>query len=394
MARQYIIDELYRLRMLLAGIYTGIGISSTIGFSLFTEFMKAKYGFDQRQITTISTTGNCVGYLSFLSGVLFDFAGPKVVLPVAGALGCLGFLLFGLAFDDVIPKKESSNTNMIQFCIFLTIVYFGSPSIDVATIMPLMLNFPRERGYVVIIQKTFSGLGTSILMAYFNGWFLNMEDRSQSSYSGYAYFVACQLLLVTIVGAVLIDLPPYYMTIYRRNKLLKKAARLEAYQRGEMSFPDGELPPELKEAQEAAAELEERKQITQLYLKQDTIPVRVWVGCGLVIVMLIIVTLTSIITAYVPTTKQAYIGITIVIIFFLCCFSVIALPFQFLGAYPVIHKRHPKFYGIGIIDDGEESMQELEFKSQADETACKAEPAALEDEIYAGVAAKGPNRGG
>ncbi|CAD2218534.1 hypothetical protein AGDE_10877 [Angomonas deanei] len=34
-------------------------------------------------------------------------------------------------------------------------------------------------------------------------------------------------------------------------------------------------------------------------------------------------------------------------------------------------------------------MQELEFKSQADETACKAEPAALEDEIYAGVAAKG-----
>lgn len=154
--------------MLMAGVYIGIGISSSYGFSIFTEHMKSKYNFTQGDITTISTVGNCCGYMVFFSGMLFDYAGPKVLLPLVGLLTLIGYALFGMAFDDVI-KDDNHNIMLVKFCVFTAIMYFGCPSMDIGAIMPLMFNFPIDRGYMVIIQKTFSGLGTSVLMAYYNG---------------------------------------------------------------------------------------------------------------------------------------------------------------------------------------------------------------------------------
>ncbi|KEG05172.1 putative major facilitator superfamily, transporter, partial [Trypanosoma grayi] len=146
--------------------------SSTYGFSIFTGHLRNKYGFSQTDITTITTVGNCVGYCSFLAGMLFDYAGPMAVLPIAGLLAFLGFALFGLVFDGYVV----SSPTVIHFSIFNAILSLGCPAMDVAGVMPLMLQLPIDRGYVVMIQKTFSGLGTSVLMAYFNGWFKAVDS--------------------------------------------------------------------------------------------------------------------------------------------------------------------------------------------------------------------------
>ncbi|KEG05522.1 hypothetical protein DQ04_20981000, partial [Trypanosoma grayi] len=152
-----LVDDLFRMRMLVAGVYLGIAISSTYGFSIFTGYLRNKYGFSQTDITTISTVGNCVGYCTFLAGMLFDFAGPMAVLPLAGILVFIGFGLFGLVFDGYVV----SSPTVIHFSIFSSIQSFGCPAMDFSGAMPLMLQLPMDRGYVVMIQKTFSGLGTS-----------------------------------------------------------------------------------------------------------------------------------------------------------------------------------------------------------------------------------------
>ncbi|KAG5473815.1 hypothetical protein LSCM1_04445 [Leishmania martiniquensis] len=320
-----VVDELYRSRMLMAGVYLGLAISSTYGFSLFTEHLRAKYGFNQADITTISTVGNCCGYLVFFAGMLFDFAGPKVLFPIAGMLGFLGFLLFGLAFDDVV-KSTSKEVALIQFCIFNAILYFGCPAMDVATLMPLMVNFPLERGFMVIIQKTFSGLGTSVLMAYFNGWFLNQEAKESSNYSGYAYFVGAQMLFCALLGCYFIDLAPYTPCQFQRKRLT--------------------------EEQKAA-----RQATLAVYGKQHASPRRLYIGCFLVGANLIFLTISSIVTGYVTTKKGGYIGISVVAVVLLALFALMAMPFQFLGRFPVIKRRHPDFPGLGYTDDVSEEPE-------------------------------------
>ncbi|RNC55533.1 hypothetical protein TcCL_ESM06983 [Trypanosoma cruzi] len=101
-----LVDDLFRMRMLMAGVYLALGISSNYGFSIFTDHLRNKYGYSQSDITTISTVGNCVSYCGFHAGVLFDYVGPTVLLPVGGLFGCLGFVLFGMTFDGTITTSS------------------------------------------------------------------------------------------------------------------------------------------------------------------------------------------------------------------------------------------------------------------------------------------------
>lgn len=336
-----VVNELHRFRMLMAGVYVGIAISSTYGFSLFTNYMRDKYSFTQADITTISTVGNCCGYLVFFAGILFDYAGPKVLFPIAGTLGFLGFLLFGLAFDDKI-KSSSKEVAMIQFCIFNAILYFGCPAMDAATLMPLMVNFPLERGYMVIIQKTFSGLGTSVLMVYFNGWFLNPSNNLESHFSGYAYFVGAQILFCSLLGCYFIDLAPYYPCQFRKKRLTE-------------------------------AQVAERQGILSVYVTQHASMRRLYIGCGVVAANLIFLTVNSIVTGYVPTKKNGYIASSVIAVVLLACFAVMALPIQALGRYPVIKRTHPDFPGLGYTEDADEDFADIDAMAAATEAEAAAE---------------------
>ncbi|KPI90698.1 hypothetical protein ABL78_0134 [Leptomonas seymouri] len=330
-----VINELYRFRMLMAGVYVGIAISSTYGFSLFTNHMRMQYGFNQADITTISTVGNCCGYLVFFAGILFDFAGPKPLLIAAGLLGLTGFMLFGLAFDGKITSS-SKEVALIQFCIFNAILYFGCPAMDVATLMPLMVNFPLERGYMVIIQKTFAGLGTSVLMVYFNGWFADTTNNLNSNFSGYAYFIGAQILFCALLASYFVDLPPYYPCNYRKKHLTEEKAA-------------------------------ERQKTLAIYVSQHAPMRRLYIGCAIVAANLIFLTVNTIVTGYVPTRKANYVAGSVVAVVLLACFAIMALPIQALGRYPVIKRAHPDFPGLGYTDDNDEDFADIDAITAAEE---------------------------
>ncbi|RNF02887.1 pyruvate transporter 0 [Trypanosoma conorhini] len=293
------VDDLCRMRMLMAGVYVGLGISSTYGFSIFTDHLKTKYGYSQSEVTTISTVGTCLNYFSFQAGLMFDLVGPTAVFPIAGLLGGLGFLLFGLTFDGTI---KTSSVGL--FALYQGITHLGLPAMDVSAVMTLMLQFPLDRGYIVMIMKVFNGLGTAVLMAYFNGWFkaANSEDPEDNNYSAYAYFVGAQILLCALVGAYFTRMPAYFPCVWRRSRL-------------------------------SAEELAGREKTLDLYMSQHAPSRRLKIGFALVIAMMIFSTAQSIATAYVKTSHAGYLAISIVALLLMASFSAMAMPFQFLGRY-------------------------------------------------------------
>ncbi|KAF8287760.1 putative Nodulin-like [Trypanosoma cruzi] len=348
-----LVDDLFRMRMLMAGVYLALGTSSNYCFSIFTDHLRNKYGYSQSDITTIGTVGDFVSNFGFHAGVLFDYVGPTVLLPVGGLFGCLGFVLFGMTFDGKI-----SNSSVALFALYQGITSLGLPMMDVSSVMSLMLQIPLERGYVVIIVKTFSGLGTAVLVAYFNGWFkaANSEQPEENNYSGYAYFVGGQILLCSLIGACFTRLPMYFPCSWRKKRL---------------------------SSEEAA----EREKTLDLYMSQHAPTRRLRTGFAIVIATLIFSTTQSITTAYVNTSRAGYLAISIVAVLLMASFSVIAMPFQFLGRYTPVCPTHME--GIGIGKTTTEPMHE-----RTDETASESAVAGGNNLGANGVAVPAPQYSG
>lgn len=316
MGRTIVVDELYRFRMLVAGIMVALGVSTTYGYSIFTEYMKEKYGMNQVNITTISTVGNCLGYCAFLLGVVFDLFGPKIQILLSGSLAALGLLLFGLSFDDKI--SYSTETMVILLSIFNGIMFLGCPSLDGGSVLPLMMNFPLDRGFIIVIQKTFSGLGTSVMMLYFNAFFKTRSPDQTSKFSAYAYFLAAQVMLVSVVGAIFIDFPTYNPCDWKKKKL-------------------------------AEEELKERQDTLKLYMTQRPPHRRFYIGCTILGTLLVFLTTISLVGSFDTLSPAANYAAWAIGIFLLCCFSLMGLPFQWLGAYPV-PARPSKFRALGELN--------------------------------------------
>ncbi|KAH9599022.1 Nodulin-like [Trypanosoma melophagium] len=159
------INDRRRFVMLVAGIFTATGISAHYCFALISDYLKNRYHFGQADLTIISTVGTSAGAFSFPAGVVFDYLGPSAALGIPCVIGASGFLLMGLTFSSYIEGT------VVLFSIFYGIIYFGASSMDTGSLMTNMLNFPRDRGAVVVLQKTFNGLGSSIMTVWFISFF-------------------------------------------------------------------------------------------------------------------------------------------------------------------------------------------------------------------------------
>lgn len=302
-----------------------LGVSTMYGFSIFTEHLKTKYGFDQSDITTISTVCNVLGYCSFIFGVVLDFAGPKVQLMLSGSFALLGLVLFGLTLDGKI-HSDNKQTMLIMMSVFNGIMYLGCPSLDGGAILPLMMHFPLNRGYMIIIQKTFAGLGTSILMAYFNAFFKSPKGDDYSKFSAYSYFIGVQAFVCASVGALFIDFPAYSPCDLRKRRLTEQ-------------------------------QLEDGKATLKVYLRQPAPFRRIIIGCTIVVCLLIHLTVSSIIGSFTTISQSGYRVIWAIVIIFLFSFCLMATPLQFLGPYRP-PDRQTEFFCVGEVDDGDDELRE------------------------------------
>ena len=291
-----------RFLRLASGIWvaTVVGIQFAIG--LLTNEVKDKYQFTQGQLTTISTTAGVFGCFAFPAGFLWDTFGPKVILVSAGTMLVTGFTLLSLIFGDFI------HGTVPIFSIVFAMIAMASAWCDIASLMTNLFNFPLNNGDVVILQKTFMGLGATIISSFYSGWF-------KDQYSQYCAFTAGLIGLIVVSGFFIIDLPPY---VYRQRR--EVAAAKTAVDVNSKLLPES-IPIDPKEV----AQLQRDRREDELALNVCADPRRINLGFVLLAVLMIYLTTTQLITAYMDissTCRAILAAISMVLIM-----SFLAMPF-------------------------------------------------------------------
>ena len=185
--------------MLPLGILVGISIATTYAFGLVSNQLKEQFGLDQEDLTTISTIGAVFSNFSLPGGAIFDFVGPRTTLLLATGMSFLGMGLLSLSLSNSVP------VSVLSLSVANALLSWGASWMDVSSLATNLLQFPLDKGAVIILQKTFQGLGSSVVAAYYSGFF---PER----YASYTGFVSFMILAHGIAAAAFMDLPPFCLT--------------------------------------------------------------------------------------------------------------------------------------------------------------------------------------
>ncbi|GBF87528.1 MFS general substrate transporter [Raphidocelis subcapitata] len=145
----------------------GLGYS----FSVYAPAIKEKMGLNQVEIATVGSAVNLGGYFAIVSGAIYDAtkdmpsAGPRLVISM-GSLCCVcGYLGMWLMVSGR-AKGGFAELLMLAVCAGNMGVWY-----DTTAIVTNVRNFPRSRGYVVGILKSFLGLSASIYTTVYTAAF-------------------------------------------------------------------------------------------------------------------------------------------------------------------------------------------------------------------------------
>ena len=207
-----------RFAQLAIGAPIAMCVGVTYSFGLISNFMKVNYNLTQGELTTISTVANLMGMFSLPGGMLFDYIGPQYALDAAVVLTTSGFVVLALVFSNVIAGSVA----LLAFANGLT--WWGTGFMDVGSLMTNLFSFPLTQGEVVIVQKTFMGLGSTFLSLIFTAFFADGNH-----YVGYCTFVAIMVFAIVGLGASITRLSPYKRTTVIQKRYTKAEATIEAY---------------------------------------------------------------------------------------------------------------------------------------------------------------------
>uniref|UniRef100_A0A0A9VQU9 Putative zinc metalloprotease NCU04133 n=1 Tax=Lygus hesperus TaxID=30085 RepID=A0A0A9VQU9_LYGHE len=233
-------------------------------------------------MSTISTVGVALCYFALPYGFIYTYGGPFMLLVLSlifGLVGCIGLLM-------VFHEKIVGTTTTITVCYAMLNVCSGM--LDAATIMPLAETFPRNRGPVVALTKTLTGLGASVLASI-------SSNLLNNNVSAFITFITILLVVVQIFSIALVQLPPYVISTWRRRG--KSADELNKFESLKLTYFTTFVPKR-----------------------------RLACGYITVISMIIFFTLTSPLSAYLEISLAGKYVIGTITVFLCLSFLVMALP--------------------------------------------------------------------
>ncbi|KEG13174.1 hypothetical protein DQ04_01171070 [Trypanosoma grayi] len=267
------LSEPRRFASLTVGVFSCICCSIIFSFNLFSRDLQRKYNFSQNDVSSINTVGLVFCYVALPYGALYDWLGPRPVYFLAFTLLPVGALCFSLVFADVIPG------NVVVLCVFNALMGAGAMMFDLGAAITVLSLFPSNRGAVVAVMKTFTGLGSAIIGSIQLGFFEGRPDR-------YFLFLMSLTLVVGVACFFVVKLPPYHLTGYEKSHLTEK-------------------------------EKKRRLNTRSLYLTQIPPRARFMFGIGLAIVLMLYLPMQSALVAYLAlgrAYKAAFAALAIVLV--------------------------------------------------------------------------------
>lgn len=282
-----------RLLQLFCGVMIGTCAGSSFAFGIFSNKIKETAQLSQSDMATITTTGSIMQSFTFPAGILFDYFGPNYVMFAATILSCSGFGMLALIFQGVIPAT------VYTVAISKGMSAIGSGFYDCGALMANLFNFPVNRGDVLIIQKTFFGLGSTFFSIIFDGFFGPTDD-----YIGYAVAVTIVMFISGVAGTIFVRLPPYKRSI----RDLKRIEKL-----------DEEEKEKERQAEERAFEMYHNPRLSDRR--------RLNAGIACLLFSLAFFSFFSIMKSYIELPRALAITLTIVAILCIVSFITMVSPF-------------------------------------------------------------------
>ncbi|KEG07399.1 hypothetical protein DQ04_09911000 [Trypanosoma grayi] len=194
------LNEPRRFWQLVVGALCCFAVSSSYAFNLYSGQLQSKYNFTQNQMTTITTLSDVVGGFTLPFGVIYDYYGAKPLFVIAMITFPLGAVMFGLTYADAITGSVPA------FAVYACLQSLGTSMLDISAVMTLLSIFPANRGAVVAVMKTFSGMGSAILGAIHMAFF---GTDSYSDTSRFFFLLASVTAVVSFLGFLFVEVPPY-----------------------------------------------------------------------------------------------------------------------------------------------------------------------------------------
>lgn len=168
-------------------------------FALFSDrFRYSPFAYSQFEISTIATVGVLLSYFSLPTGFLYDRKGPGSTIAAGTFLNASGWL--GLAY--LFRSSDTTPRPLVSVIFFYGLSQLSASFFETSAMLTNLKTFSCYKGRVVLIQKTFMGLGTSLAaQAYF------IFFQSSTSMSSFFLFLFLYSITVGILSFYLITLP-------------------------------------------------------------------------------------------------------------------------------------------------------------------------------------------
>nr|CCD16936.1 unnamed protein product [Trypanosoma congolense IL3000] len=281
-ARQEPTSEPRRFAVLVLGSFCCICTSFMYAFNLISGAMQSRYDLTQRDLSTITTVGIAVGYFLLPYSFIYDHFGPRPVFLLASTLFSLGTLLLALTFQDVIMGS------VVRLSVYNGFMTLGCMLFDLGAMVTVMSQFPSNRGAVVALMKTFTGLGSAIVGSIRLAFFSN-------STSNYFYFLMSFALVTGAFAIAFVRLPSFHLTGYEERHLSQE-------------------------------EKDKRRVRKVVYLRQRAPFWRFVYGFVLLLILIVFLPLQGALIAYLQLGDGYKLGFALVVIILTVAFPLMAFP--------------------------------------------------------------------
>ncbi|CBZ24585.1 conserved hypothetical protein [Leishmania mexicana MHOM/GT/2001/U1103] len=172
------------------GILICVNNGACFCFSIFSPFLKGEgFRYSQFEIDAVSTVGVLLSYFSMPTGFLYDRKGPTVTLLVGTALNITGWAGMYMIFSDVLSHSA------VVMAIFYGLSQLSASFYETSSILTNLRSFSCYQGRVILIQKTFMGLGSSLVAQVYIAFF-------EKNFPGIAPFFIFLLLYSAFAGTL------------------------------------------------------------------------------------------------------------------------------------------------------------------------------------------------
>ncbi|CAO2042029.1 unnamed protein product [Urochloa humidicola] len=131
-------------------------------FGAISPVLKARLGYDQRQLAALGVAKNAGGCLGLLAGALSAARPAWLLLLVGAAQNSLGYGCLWLVAAGRTPPPP-----LWLMCVVIFVGTNGQTYFSTASLVTTIQNFPKSRGPTVGILKGFMGLTSAILTQAF-----------------------------------------------------------------------------------------------------------------------------------------------------------------------------------------------------------------------------------